>query len=968
MSFEKYEIIEQRRIEDLNSEGVVLKHKKTGAMVTLLLNDDENKVFYIGFRTTPFDSTGVAHILEHSVLCGSSKYPIKDPFIELAKGSLNTFLNAMTYPDKTVYPVASCNDKDFRNLVDVYLDAVFHPNIYKEEKIFRQEGWHYELDNVDSDLTVNGVVYNEMKGVYSSPDDVVEQEVMMSLYPDTTYGYVSGGDPEAIPELTYDAFLDFHKKYYHPSNSYIYLYGDLDAEEYLDYIDREYLSKYEYLDVNSEVELQNSFETPKVLEKEYSVLDNEDEEGTYLTYNICMGTSLDKELYVAMDVLDYVLCSAPGAILKKALIDKGIGEDVYSYVEGGIYQPYFSIIAKNADKSQQEEFVDTIEAELKRVVSDGLPRKSLMAAINNFEFRYREADYGHYPRGLMLGLKALDSWLYDKTAPFSHIEANSTYKFLKENIDKGYFEKLIVRYMIENNHKTILRVVPKEGLTAKKDEELKTKLAGIKASLGKEELSDVVKSTEALKEYQQTPDNDEDLKKIPMLTMADLKKEAVKPVYECVEDRGTQYVFHDIFTNDIEYLSLMFKLEGIPVSLLPYLGFLKVIIGLVDTKNYSYQDLFDEINIKTGGIITTSSSYVNVDNPDDISVFFNVKAKFLKDQIKEAFELIKEMMFCSDFDDSKRILEVVNETKSRIESDFVSAGHSTALGRAISYFSKSRAFDEEVNGIPFMRMIQEVSDNYDDNKDMLIGNLKQLLLYILRPENLMVDLTGDKEALKLIQDEVYDIKKMLYTEKVESKLMFPEPKKLNEGFITAGQVQYVCRAGDYRKRGLQYTGALRVLHTILGYDYLWNNIRVLGGAYGVMNGFARSGVGYIVSYRDPNLENTIEVYENAALYIKDIDLDERKTLQFVIGTLSDVDIPMTPSTKGEYSLRAFITGSSYEDIQKERDEILGVNEEIIRGLHKYLEAIMEEDCLCVVGNADKIKESEKLFMSIKELI
>ncbi len=433
-----YQIIERRMIEDLNAEGYILKHKKTGARVVLLLNDDENKVFYIGFRTPPVDSTGVAHILEHSVLCGSKNFPVKDPFIELAKGSLNTFLNAMTYPDKTVYPVASCNDKDFKNLVHVYLDAVLYPNIYREEKIFRQEGWHYEMEDLSEELSLNGVVYNEMKGAFSSPDDVVEREIMNSLYPNTTYGLESGGDPEVIPELTYEEFLDFHRKYYHPSNSYVYLYGNMDAAEYLTFMDENYFSSFEELEVDSVIRKEEAFQMPKEIVKEYPIMEDEDvSKNTYLTYNVSMGSSLDRDLYVAMEVLDYVLCSAPGAPIKQALLDKGIGGGVYSTLENGILQPYFSVVAKFAQEGQKDEFVQVIEETLTGLAEKGVNRKALEAAINYFEFRYREADFGSYPRGLMLGLQALDSWLYDDNAPFMHIEANQTYEKLRKAIEPG---------------------------------------------------------------------------------------------------------------------------------------------------------------------------------------------------------------------------------------------------------------------------------------------------------------------------------------------------------------------------------------------------------------------------------------------------------------------------------------------------------------------------------------------------
>ena len=462
-----YEVLEKREISDIGSMSYLLRHKKTGARIALLSNDDENKVFYIGFRTPPADSTGVPHIIEHTVLCGSKDFPVKDPFVELVKGSLNTFLNAMTYSDKTLYPVASCNDKDFQNLMHVYLDAVFYPNIYKEEKIFRQEGWHYEMEDADAPLTINGVVYNEMKGAFSAPDEINDREVVNSLFPDTAYGVESGGDPDVIPTLTYEQFLAFHEKYYHPSNSYIYLYGNMDMAEKLAWIDEMYLSRFDSLTIDSALTLQKPFERPVVVKKEYPVMEGEAlENNTYLSYNMVVGTSLDKELYFAMQILEYAICSASAAPIKLALIHKNIGTEVYSVYDNGIYQPYFSIVAKNANDEQKDAFVETIEDELKRLVREGIDKKSLLAGLNYYEFRYREADFGSYPKGLMYGLQMLDSWLYNDNMPFDMIEAIDLFQTLKERINTDYYEKLIDRYLIHNQHKSVLVLSPKEGLTA----------------------------------------------------------------------------------------------------------------------------------------------------------------------------------------------------------------------------------------------------------------------------------------------------------------------------------------------------------------------------------------------------------------------------------------------------------------------------------------------------------------------
>ena len=966
--YKNYEIVEKRYIEDLNSEGVILRHIKTKAMVTLLLNDDENKVFYIGFRTPPKNSTGVAHILEHSTLCGSKNFPVKDPFIELAKGSLNTFLNAMTYPDKTVYPVASCNDKDFHNLMNIYLDAVFYPNIYKEDKIFKQEGWHYELENEDDELKINGVVYNEMKGVYSSPDDVVETQIMKSLYPDNTYGLVSGGDPKDIPDLSYEEFLDFHRQYYHPSNSYIYLYGNLNAEEYLEYIDKEYLSNFDYLYVDSQIKKQIPFEYVRHINKEYPVLDENSNDGVYLTYNVCMKDALDQKLYVALDVLNYVLAGAPGALIKQALLDANIGDDVYSEVEGGIYQPYFSIVAKGARLDQKDEFVRIIEDKLKEAVSNGISRKSLLASINELEFKYRESDFGSYPRGLIIGLQALDSWLYDNEKPFLHIEANATYEYLKNAINDGYFEKLIDKYMIKNNHKTVLTVEPKAGLTAKEDNDLKEKLKAYKEKLSHEQIINIINETKQLKEYQSTPSPKEDLEKIPMLSMEDLKKEAVKLVNNIDAINDTKLIYHNIFTNKISYINYLFNVKNIPNELIPYIGLLKGVLGLVDTKNYSYKDLFDEVNMVTGGLRFSYLAYPDKDDVNKYEPYFNIKVKLLYDKTKEALKLISEILFNSKLDDIKRLKEIINEQRSRLESVFMETGHVVSSSRAFSYFTEYAMLDDMINGIGYLRFIQDISDNFDEKCSDIVNKLNELSKYIFRKENLILDYTGTDEGLDLYKEHLNCLFDNLYTESVNAEKIKLNVEKKNEGFKTAGQVQYVCLAGNFKSKDLEYTGALRVLKVILGYDYLWNNIRVLGGAYGVMNGFSTNGNAYFVSYRDPNLENTIKVFKDAYEYIENLELDDRTILQYIIGTLSDVDIPFTPSTKGAYSLKCYLMNITDDDVQKERDQILGVTKEVINGLGQYIKACMDYDCLCVVGNADKLNEAKDLFDNIHDLI
>lgn len=957
-----YTILEKKEIKELNSTGYLMKHNRTGAKIVLMENDDNNKVFCIGFRTPPRDSTGVAHIIEHSVLCGSDKFPVKDPFIELAKGSLNTFLNAMTFPDKTIYPVASCNEKDFQNLMDVYMDAVFHPNIYHEEKIFRQEGWHYEMESMEDELTINGVVYNEMKGAFSSPDDVLEREIMNSLYPHTSYAVESGGDPEVIPELTYEEFLAFHSRYYHPSNSYIYLYGDMDMAEKLRFLDEEYLSKYEALAVDSALAEEPPFTEPAEVFKEYPITESElEKENTYLSYNISFGNNLDREQYIAFQVIDYVLCSAPGAPLKQALIDKGIGKDVYSSYENGIMQPYFSVVAKNADKEQLPEFLETIQEELTKITEKGFDKKALSAGLNFYEFRFREADFGSYPKGLMFGLMMFDSWLYDDSKPFVHVEANETYRKLKEAIKTNYYEELVREKLLRNQHKTIVVVEPVKGLTGRKEKELADALAKRKSAFSEARLTEIVEQTKALKQYQEEPDSKENLEKIPLLTRADMKKEAEDYVNEERKVGDTVFLYHDIFTNGIGYLRFLFDLRTVPEELFPYVGLLKSILGLVNTENYTYGELFNEINIRTGGISPVANTYTDARDLQSYTATLEIKVKVLYENLEHAFRLVREIVMNSRFDDTKRLRELIAELKSQKQANMMSAGHALASVRALSYLSKTAAVSDKISGIPYYRMLEELDADFEAGKEELTEKLQQLAVCLFRPENLMVDYTAQREGLEAVERQIAAFRDSLHTEPVEIRPYQPETERKNEGFMSSSQVQYVCRAGNFARKGLPYTGALKALKVMMGYDYLWTQVRVKGGAYGCMCNFGKSGESYFVSYRDPNLEKTVDVYEKAADYIRNFDADERTMTQYIIGAVSELDMPMTPATKGAYSLAGYMTHYPFEQVQKERDELLEAVPETIRGLADYISAFMEDDCLCVVGNEEKIRKQQALF-------
>lgn len=962
-----YRIVEQRTIKEMQSEGIVLEHKKTKAKLFLLSNEDDNKVFCIGFRTPPDDNTGLPHILEHSVLCGSDKFPLKDPFVELVKGSLNTFLNAMTYPDKTVYPVASCNEKDFQNLMDVYMDAVLHPNIYKEEKIFRQEGWHYELESEDQPLIYNGVVYNEMKGAYSSPESLLDRYTQNTLFPDNCYGKDSGGDPAAIPTLTYEKFLDFHRTYYHPSNSYIYLYGDMDMAEKLTWLDEEYLCHYDERLVDSHIPEQKAPEQPIEREIFYSITEEESlEDATYLSVSAVVGTDLDPKLYLAFQILEYTLLDAPGAPLKQALIDAGIGKDILGGYESGILQPFFTVIAKDANREQRGEFLTVVKGTLRKLADQGINRKSLLAGLNYFEFKYREADYGSAPKGLMYGLQCLDSWLYDGD-PMMHLEYQETFDFLKKVLNEGFFEQLIRKYLLDNPFEAVIMVSPKRNLTAEEDARVADALAAYKESLSEAEVQALIRETEELKEYQDAPSSPEAMEKIPLLKRSDIEKKAEEFCWTEREEMGIKVLHHNFFTSGIGYLKALFMTDTVPQEDLCYVGLLKSVLGSVDTEHYSYSDLTSEIHLNSGGVDFSVTSFANLQDPEHFTGAFLAGVRVLYDKLDFGFTMLEEILTRSVFTDEKRLGEVIQELRSGAKMKLEKAGHSTAVSRATSYFSAAAYYNEMTGGTSYYHFLERIAKNYETEKTRIIAKLQEVSAKLFTRENMLINYTSDDkgyaalpQAMKKLVDRLPEGSGIRYpfTHPVENR---------NEGLKTSSQVNYVARCGNFREKGYEYTGALKILQVILSYDYLWLNIRVKGGAYGCMSGFGRSGEGFLVSYRDPNLAETNQVYKGIVKYLEEFNPDERDMTKYVIGTISNLDAPLTPSIKGARGMSAYLSGVTEEMMQKERDQVLNATAADIRALAGIVRAILDTGSLCVVGNEAKIEANRELFGEVSNL-
>lgn len=963
-----YEVLEQRRIEDIASDGYILRHKKSGARVCVISNDDDNKVFSIGFRTPPEDETGVPHIIEHTTLCGSDKFPVKDPFVELVKGSLNTFLNAMTYPDKTLYPVASYNEQDFKNLMDVYLDAVFHPNITKYQEIFMQEGWHYELESEDAPLTINGVVYNEMKGAYSSPDEVLQTAIAQALFPDNTYSKNSGGDPDHIPELTYEHYLDFYHKYYHPSNSYIYLYGDMDVKERLEWMDRAYLSAYESMEIDSNIPMQKPFDAMKFVETTFPITDDDPEENnTYLSYNMVIADVLDPTLYQAFTVLDYVLVSAPGAPVRQALIDAGIGQDVYGSYENEMLQPFFSIVAKNANKGDKDRFVRIIEDTLQNLVENGLNKDSLLAGINSEEFRFREADFGQFPKGLLYGLQCMESWLFDDKKPFIHLECLYTFEYLRNQISTGYFEDLIRKYLLENKHGAVVVVAPQKGLNSAKEAALEKKLAEKKAAMSAEDIENLIAQTKHLHAYQEEPSPEEDLKKIPMLKREDMRKDAMP--FDNREDTIGQIpvVHHDISSNGIDYVTLMFECGDISQEDIAYLGVLRAVLGYVNTKHYSYAGLFNAINIYTGGISCGVSVYPKVNERDLVSVKFEVRIRVLEKNLEEAMKLVDEIVRTSDITDVKRLTELIAQVKSRLQVSLSSSGHTVAAMRALSYQSRYAFYQDATLGIEYYQHVVKLDEQIRTNPEGVVKKLQEMIGKVLVRKRLMVSFTADQKAFEAAKPVMETYLNRIAQGDVAGEQTKLELSRKNEGFTDASQIQYVARGGNFRDHGFTYRGSLKILKLIMSYEYLWINIRVKGGAYGCMSSFLRTGESYFVSYRDPNLGKTIDIYEHIPDYLRSFTADERDMTKYVIGTFGSLDTPMNPEAKGSRSMSAYLQELPFEQIQRERDEILHATPEDIRNLADLIASVLEDDSLCVIGNENAIRAESGLFDSVQTL-
>ena len=959
-----FRLIRSEEIAEADGHGHTFVHEKTGARLFFLETEDDNKVFSISFRTPPVDDTGVAHIVEHSVLCGSRKYPLKEPFVELVKGSLNTFLNAMTFPDKTMYPVASRNDRDFRNLMDVYLDAVFYPAMRENPQILMQEGWHYEMDDADAPLRYSGVVYNEMKGALSAPDDLLGSRIMAALYPDTTYGYESGGDPEAIPTLTQEMFLDFHAHYYHPSNSYIYLYGDMNIAEKLAYLDRAYLSHFERIPVPSRIDRQQVFAGQVVKEHFYPIgADEPLEENAFLSLNWVIGDTTDRKRVMALQILDHALLRMQGAPLRQALIDAGLGRDVDSNYESDVLQPFFSIIVSKSEVARAEEFVRIVKETLTKLADGGLDHMLVKAALNTLEFRLRESDFGSSPKGLIYGIRMMKTWLYDG-APADYLRYEDVLAQLKEGLENGYFEQVIRESFLENPHEALVTLAPSRTLGQEREAVQEAILSEKKAAMSADEIAKVMDDCAALKAAQEAPDTEEALASIPILARSDIRKEAEHLPLEIRDCAGTRVLYSDIETNGIVYLNFYFSMAAVAQEDLQYAYLLAEMFGAVDTARHTYAELAMLRSLYTGGFGADIVAYTRAGEPDSLAPRFKLRAKVLRENLPRLFDLLAEIMTESDFTGAKRVRELIDEEKTGMELSLQRAANQVVAARIAADLTPSGRY-AEVGGLPFHDFLRAFKDDFDARHTEMQAAFARILPQIFNQNDLMVSVTAAAEDYDGIAAGLAAFQQKL------SSVSFPaapytwEIAPKNEGLMTQSRVQYVAKGANFIKLGYEYTGVLRVLETLLRYDYFWTRIRVQGGAYGAMTQFNRNGFMIFSSYRDPNLAETFTVLDETADYVRAFDVSDREMDKFIIGTMSSVDTPLTPQMKGDIAATFHLRNITWEDRQRAREEILTAQQEDVRALAPMIEAAMRENVCCVLGGEEKIRANAALFDEIR---
>ena len=949
-------------IADIAGVGYMLTHKKSGAVLFYIESDDKNKVFSIAFKTPPTDDCGTAHIIEHSVLCGSRKYQAKDPFNELAKGSLNTFLNAMTYADKTVYPIASCNEEDFHHLMDVYLDAVFYPNIYQKKEIFQQEGWRYELD--ERKLDISGIVYNEMKGAFSDPESILGGHISKSIFGDTTYGFESGGTPEAIPNLTYEEFLDFHKEHYHPANAIINLYGQMDVERALAHLDS-YLRNFDTREKLPPIEASAYMPKQEIIYKTYPA----EEEGAsygndgYFAYTFKVGNCTDLKKTLAIQLLSTILLETNASLLKLALQEARISDEVEGWFDTSTYEMVFSIVAKKTKSEDIDRFIEIIHAGLQKTFDEGFDEALFKSCIHRFEFLLREGDYGSMPKGLIYCLKSLKALLHGEE-PFSILSPFSKLESLKT--DMNYWKNLVSEVFINNTAKSIIVFTPEEGKGVKEQQALASYLEEKRLHLSEDEKEILRKEADSLHVFQEADESLEVLAQIPILELNQVEKKRDYPKFENLSFEGIPYLSVPLESNGISYMKLQFRLEILPEELLPYAGLLADILGKLDTESYVFSQLPIEIQNLFGGLSFRNHAYTK--SAIEFKSVFQISAKMLASDFEKGLHFLHEILFKTDFAMKDNLRKIIRTARINGESYFLNNPHGEAVRHSMSYLSAGTAVSENVKGITYFHFLKEIEETFDKNSVEIISKLQKTMDLLFQKNNLFFAVGGgESELISAIQHLKTFIRRLPERESSIRKYLFTAEEK-QIAFSGNGTVQYNVLSANYFDFDFQYQGQLQVLKTIINLEYLWSKIRVKGGAYGAGSNFKRDGLCYFYSYRDPHLEKTYETYRALGEELLNFSASKREMTKYILGTMSRLDQPKTNTDIFAEAIELYHNDISETAMNLEREEILLTTVSDIRNFAELFFRIGDTNNICTIGNEQRVQASATLFEKIKKLI
>jgi len=962
VNYPGYKLIEKRFVKELNADVIFLEHIKSGAKIVKFVTDDPNKTFAIAFKTFPDNDYGAPHIIEHTVLNGSKNYPVKSPFDVLMKGSLKTFMNAFTSKDFTAYPVASMNDKDYFNLIHVYLDAVFNPLIYSDPRIFKQEGWHYELLDKDSAITYKGVVYNEMKGAYSDPrEGELSYQVFKNLFPDNAYGFESGGYPYAIPRLTYEKFLDFHRKYYHPGNSYIFLYGNAPLDKELALIDKEYLSHYSRPTVKVTIADQKPFEKTKDITGFYPVMKGDDVNNqAYLSLNYVIGHNTDQALVMALDILSEVLVNQESAPVRLALEEAGIGQDV-SAASNNYKQNVFQIIVQNANPADKDKFNTIVRKCMQDAIDKGLDKEVVEGVINRMEFQLREGNDAQ--KGLYCFFRSQPTSFFADD-PFLGLEYEKPLSEVKKSLTTKYLEDIIRKDFLDNPHTLLFTLAPKVGADDEKNAKVLAELKDYKASLKPDELDKLVRETKDLLEYQKSEDTPEALATIPLLSLKDISP---KSQFYSVEEKniaGTQLLYHNEFTNGVVYMNLYFDVRTLPQELIPYASLLSNVLSLMSTEAHSFGDLNKLLNINTGGFHTSLVTFQQDLEDNKMMPKFCVTSKAMADKTDKMTDLTLEILARTKFDDTERLKNVLTRHLSQLEASTKQDGYAVASGRFPSYFTKTGLYNEMTGGLDYYWFVAGLMKDFDNNSAVIIKNLKTASALLFTRGNLVSAVTADQGTLESFFPRIGKLVVSLPDKPAVLNDWTLDPKPKNEGFLTPSKVQYVIEGYDFKQLGYNWDGSMRVMNQILSTDYLQTRVRVMGGAYGGWSSISPLGTVTMNSYRDPNLKQTLDNFKGIPEYLKNFEADEKTMTRYILGTISSLDRPLTPSQKGDQAVGFYFNKRTEEAIQFDRACIINTKVSDIRRFSKMMQDVIDKNEFCVYGNADKINSEKALFQNL----